>query len=584
MTLDPDLLDQAYHLFADEALELLQQIQETLLELPRDSSHSKVYKLVQAIKTIKSGAAQVNLTDIYTLASRFENIFRWLWQKKIAIDPKLADLLWEAYQYLRQSLLAQIHTHQEDVLTIIAKTEPIFAQLEARLGHKPSTEVELLMFKNSEEEDGTEWLSNQDVSQALSDLQTLLASDRSDRFEENLKAQIKEFQYFGELLKISGFVAIAQITLATLQVSPQTASIVGQVALMGFRGIWEAGTSDRFSLKTKQDRSSDLETAKLKQLLALDLDKADSNQELDKAIDRSDFLVKETRQARDERTERSEWVFKTANSLVWLANSAAFILSCEKVREILLLQTEQLTYFGGQPWLSWHRKNVPVYFLSQLLEYNCPTPTKVSEKLPSSEPMLVVFARDEQTVAIELAVDRLLRVPELVIKPFGNMFSPPSYCRGCIILEGERLVVAIDLEALLDDTLDRARNAPVILVIDDSITSRQLLVLTLQKAGYRVIQASDGEEGLKQLQHNADVRLIVSDIEMPNLNGFGFLKSCRQIPKFSKIPVILLSTYNSDRHRQMARELGATAYLYKPYDNKKFLDAIDMILNKQVRR
>ncbi|NJM86276.1 MAG: hypothetical protein HC847_02690 [Hydrococcus sp. RU_2_2] len=89
MTLDPDLLDQAYHLFAEEALELLQQIQETLLELPHDSSLSTVHSLVRAINTIKSGAAQVNLTDIYTLASRFENIFRWLWQKKSRSTPPL---------------------------------------------------------------------------------------------------------------------------------------------------------------------------------------------------------------------------------------------------------------------------------------------------------------------------------------------------------------------------------------------------------------------------------------------------------------------------------------------------------------
>ncbi|MCU0534830.1 MAG: response regulator [Hydrococcus sp. Prado102] len=595
MTLDPDLLDQAYHLFAEEALELLQQIQETLLELPRDSSLSKVHSLVRAINTIESGAAQVNLTDIYTLASRFENIFRWLWQEKIAIDPMLEDLIWQAYEYLRQSLLAQIQTHQEEASHVLAKAEPIFARLEARLGHTPNAEVELLTFDNSQEE-GTEWLLNQEVAQALTNLETLLSSDFSSLREplrgmgsdtsgsnrlEELKIQIEGFLSLGELLNISEFVAIAQISLATLQVSPQTALTIGQLALTGFRGIWEAGASDS-SVKTKQDRSSNLETAALEQLLELDRDKAGFSRELDEPIDRDDFVV-ETRKARDCLAVTSEWVFKTANSLVWLANSAAFILSCEKVKEILLLQTEQLTYFGGQPWLSWRRKNVPVYFLSQLLEYNCPIPTKVLE-FPSCEPMLVIFERDEQTVAIELTVDRLLAVPELVIKPFGSVFSPPSYCWGCMIVEGDRLVVAIDLEALLDDMLDRARNIPTILVIDDSITSRQLLVLTLQKAGYRVIQASNGEEGLQQLQQNADVHLVVSDIEMPKLNGFGFLKACRQIPKTANIPIILLSTYNSDRHRQMARELGAAAYLCKPFDKKDFLSALDAILKKPVRR
>lgn len=556
-----------------------------------------MHSLVRAINTIKSGAAQVNLTDIYTLASRFENIFRWLWQKKIAIDSALIDILWEAYECLRQSLLAQIQTHPEDLITVIAKAELIFDRLEARLDRMPNVEVQQLTFDRGEE-DRTEWLLNQEVAQALLDLETLLTSasltlqeplrgkeiaDRSNRLEETLKAQIEVLQCLGELLEKSEFVAIAQITLAALQLSPQTALTVGQVALAGFRGIWEAGTKDN-SVKTQPDRSSDLDTGALEQLLELEPDKTTASEELDEAIDWSDFVEEKTQKAKGRLAVQSEWVYKTANSLVWLANSAAFILSCEKVREILLLPTEQLTYFGGQPWLSWRSKNVPIYFLSQLLEYNCSTPTKALEKLPFSEPMLVIFERDEQTVAIELAIERLLAVPELIIKPFGNVFSPPSYCWGCIILEGDRLVVAIDLEALLNDTLDRTKNAPTVLVIDDSITSRQVMVLILQKAGYRVIQASNGEEGLQQLRQNPDIHLIISDIEMPKLNGYGFLNTCRKIPKFAQIPIILFSIYSSDRHRQMAQELGAAAYMCKPVDEREFLSAIDTILKKTVRR
>ncbi|NJQ97142.1 MAG: response regulator [Hydrococcus sp. CSU_1_8] len=483
--------------------------------------------------------------------------------KKIAIDSALIDILWEAYECLRQSLLAQIQTHPEDLITVIAKAELIFDRLEARLDRMPNVEVQQLTFDRGEE-DRTEWLLNQEVAQALLDLETLLTSasltlqeplreteiaDRRNRLEETLKAQIEVLQCLGELLEKSEFVAIAQITLAALQLSPQTALTVGQVALAGFRGIWEAGTKDN-SVKTQPDRSSDLDTGALEQLLELEPDKTTASEELDEAIDWSDFVEEKTQKAKGRLAVQSEWVYKTANSLVWLANSAAFILSCEKVREILLLPTEQLTYFGGQPWLSWRSKNVPIYFLSQLLEYNCPTPTKTLEKLPFSEPMLVIFERDEQTVAIELAIERLLAVPELIIKPFGSVFSPPSYCWGCIILEGDRLVVAIDLEALLNDTLDRTKNAPTVLVIDDSITSRQVMVLILQKAGYRVIQASNGEEGLQQLRQNADIHLIISDIEMPKLNGYGFLNTCRKIPKFAQIPIILFSIYSSDRHRQ----------------------------------
>jgi chemotaxis family two-component system sensor histidine kinase/response regulator PixL len=205
--------------------------------------------------------------------------------------------------------------------------------------------------------------------------------------------------------------------------------------------------------------------------------------------------------------------------------------------------------------------------------------------------MVVVLDLGRQTIAVELAVDRLMAVPEMVVKPFGSAIAPPSYCAGCAILEDEHLVAVINVEALLAQKLDRmpiavkaSKPAPAtILAIDDSRTSRQVLVLTLQKAGYRVIQAQDGEEGMRQLLQNPAVDSIVSDIEMPKLNGFGVLKSCRQNPQLAKIPVILISTYNSDRHRRLARESGAAGYLSKPFDERKLLAMLDAILKQKVR-
>jgi chemotaxis protein histidine kinase CheA len=578
MTLDPELLDQAYHLFVEEALELLQQIQEALLELPRDRSLAKTHSLVRAASTIKSGAAQVNLTDIHTLAHRLENIFRSLWQEKIFVDFELEELLWQAYECLRLSLVAQIQTKEERVVDTLIQAEPVFSQLEAILSPKLNAEIERATF-DEPEEDKMEWLLNQEVAQALEALETLLSNPEAPNLSEALKAQVEVFLSLGELLEVSEFVAVAQITLATLQVSPQSASTIGQLTLAGFRGVWQK----QGNFKT----NSGVETSAVGQLLELQLE--DNEKAFSPMAAAEEPLPEKSRSRQVTEIVKanlpiaSELTLKTAKSLVWLTGSTAFILPCDRVREIVLPQANQVVCTEGQPCLYWKNSTIPVYRLWELLQHNSffgkPAPPS-----SSSVPLLVVLDHPGQTFAIELTVDRLISVPELIIKPFGRAIAPPGYCYGCTLMEGDRLVVVIDLESLLTQVLEITPITPVptILAIDDSNTSRQILVLILEKAGYQVIQARDGLEGIEQMRQNPTISLVVSDIEMPKLNGFGFLQSCRQDPQLAKVPVVLLSSYSTLQHRQLAMESGAAAYFSKPLDEEEFLDALSTIVKQKI--
>lgn len=114
--------------------------------------------------------------------------------------------------------------------------------------------------------------------------------------------------------------------------------------------------------------------------------------------------------------------------------------------------------------------------------------------------------------------------------------------------------------------------------MDDSITVRQTLVLTLQKADYRVLQARDGREAVTQLQQNPHIQLVISDVEMPNMNGFEFLSHRRQDPQLSKIPVVMLTSRSSEKHQRLAIHLGAKHYFTKPYIEQEFLAAVKDIL------
>ncbi|AUB34820.1 Chemotaxis protein histidine kinase CheA [Nostoc flagelliforme CCNUN1] len=119
----------------------------------------------------------------------------------------------------------------------------------------------------------------------------------------------------------------------------------------------------------------------------------------------------------------------------------------------------------------------------------------------------------------------------------------------------------------------------VVLVVDDAISLRQTISLTLQKSGYQVIQAQNGVEALEKLQLHPEIQVVISDLEMPRMNGFELLGNFRQYPNLAKIPVMILTSRSAEKHRQLAQELGAKAYLTKPYLEHEFLSTIKELIN-----
>ena len=117
--------------------------------------------------------------------------------------------------------------------------------------------------------------------------------------------------------------------------------------------------------------------------------------------------------------------------------------------------------------------------------------------------------------------------------------------------------------------------------MDDSAAMRRTLALSLEKAGYRVVQAKDGKEALEQLQKLNNISLVICDIEMPNMNGFEFLGQRRRYPELGKIPVAMLTSRSNDKHRKLATHLGANAYFTKPYIEQKFLQSIHNLIKEK---
>jgi two-component system chemotaxis response regulator CheY len=113
----------------------------------------------------------------------------------------------------------------------------------------------------------------------------------------------------------------------------------------------------------------------------------------------------------------------------------------------------------------------------------------------------------------------------------------------------------------------------VILTVDDSRTMRDMLRLALVDAAFEVVQAVDGVHGLEVLaQSEPDV--IITDINMPNMDGFGFIEAVRRDDRRRATPILVLTTESDAEKKQRAREAGATGWIVKPFDAAKLVDAV----------
>ena len=122
------------------------------------------------------------------------------------------------------------------------------------------------------------------------------------------------------------------------------------------------------------------------------------------------------------------------------------------------------------------------------------------------------------------------------------------------------------------------QNDPTVLIVDDSITVRELLSMSFNKMGYRVEQARDGQEAWEKLRSGLPCDLVFCDIEMPRMDGLELLSRIQKDSTLSQIPIAMLTSRGADRHRQMAVDLGAKGYFTKPYLEEMLLDAAQRML------
>ncbi|MEO0835054.1 MAG: response regulator [Cyanobacteria bacterium J06642_3] len=192
---------------------------------------------------------------------------------------------------------------------------------------------------------------------------------------------------------------------------------------------------------------------------------------------------------------------------------------------------------------------------------------------------------------LTILVDAIAGEEKLIIKPFDETVPVPTYVAGCTVLgTGEVIPVILPQGIAKDDvsavsvknsTMTIAQAVTTVLVAEDSVATRKMLDKVLTAAGYQVLVCRDGQEAWSQIQqYPGRIDLILSDVEMPKLNGFELLEKVRALPAFAKTPIVMATSRTGDRHKQEAKRLGATDYLGKPVQPQQLIDTVAALLAK----
>jgi two-component system, chemotaxis family, sensor histidine kinase and response regulator PixL len=310
--------------------------------------------------------------------------------------------------------------------------------------------------------------------------------------------------------------------------------------------------------------------------------------------------------------------FTLSVARVLLAESARMLLAfpTDVVEEIFLLDEEAIISTSNGETINWQGSNLPLIRLAQYLEFNCPRYDNPNLETPAAinAMSVLVFKGNNQTVA--LVVDRTWGEQEVAIRLVEGDIPLPGGFNNCTILGDGRVIPLVNINELLyaissatvsqnatEQTprkqlpstrlktpfLNSTNHKPVsnesrqkgtILIIDDSINVRRFLALTLEKAGYVVEQAKDGQDALEKLQVGLGLKVqaVICDIEMPRVDGYGFLGRVKSNDDLKAIPVAMLTSRSSEKHRQLAMQLGARAYFSKPYNEQELLRTLEEII------
>ncbi len=281
-----------------------------------------------------------------------------------------------------------------------------------------------------------------------------------------------------------------------------------------------------------------------------------------------------------------------------------FAMPADSVRQVFNLESKDGSSIHNLDKIDWQEEIIPLVRLEETFLFNRPRkPFEIDDNPIINKPSALIIGEVNHYGGIQ--IDRLWNEQEVSIRPVDSPIPLPKGFVSSIVLGDGRVVPVIDPVQVLEECLEHtvnaenetytsetqkyprdtgdtviAKPADTILVVDDSINVRRYLALTLEKAGYQVEQAKDGQEAVDKLLAGLMVEAVICDIEMPRLDGYGVLEEIKAKSQFQSLPIAMLTSRSNEKHRKLAMNLGASAYFSKPYNERELLEKISELIHQ----
>jgi len=273
----------------------------------------------------------------------------------------------------------------------------------------------------------------------------------------------------------------------------------------------------------------------------------------------------------------------TDQGLFVRCGSQQYALPTTSVDRVLAVKIDDIVAVEGSQAILIDRNPVPLRSLSQTLG------AKAEDDTQADALNIVVVARSLERIGF--VVDEIVGEREIVIRPLQTLLHRVRFVAGATMTGSGQIIVVLNPDDLLANALQKAGRSDVIdthapqqkaatriLVVDDSITTRTLVKGILQSQGFEVISAVDGREAFARLEA-APVDLVVTDIEMPEMDGFELTEKIRADERFERLPVVIVTSLARDEDRQRGMAAGADAFIVKGvFETQSLLDVIRQLV------
>ena len=261
------------------------------------------------------------------------------------------------------------------------------------------------------------------------------------------------------------------------------------------------------------------------------------------------------------------------------AATSVLAVSSAMVEQVLRVKADALASLYEKAVIEWQGRSYPLYYLPHLLGGRGAT------EIQTYNSVLLLRSGIQR---IALHVDELIGNQEIVVKNIGPQLARVPGVGGATVMGDGRIVLIINPVQLAQHARSAlaktaiapaamaapaAAAAPLIMVVDDSLTVRKITSRLLEREGYRVLTAKDGVDALELIKDTLPAVMLV-DIEMPRMDGFELTRTVRGDQRTRGIPIIVISSRTAEKHRDQATQLGVNAFLGKPYQESELLEQV----------